>query len=620
MDTGEIKNTMLEATLRYRKLDYSVIPVGNDKKPLVKWERFQTELASEEEIKSWFLRFPNANVGIVTGAVSGLVVVDVEKGGLTDDLPPTVMSKTGGGGFHYYYRRPDVAVKNGVRIGNKEDLRDIRGDGGYVVAPPSLHASGEHYEWITPPESVAGFADFPMWLIEQKRTQEIFPKDGQYDWEEKVNGVSEGERNNTAAAISGKLLAYLPAKDWEGYAWPLLRNWNKSNNPPLPDMELRSAFDSIAQRQTSKESSQRQERASFRSQLIRAGEILTKEFPEEEWLVEDIVPLPSIVALSGMPGHGKTFVTIHIAMCVARGLPVFGRFASRQAPVLVISEEDYPNHLQGRFKSLGLTEDEQITYLSQAGFKSDNKENIDQIIDIVREGKFKLVIVDSLRRVHDQDENDSRGMARVAEGLKRIAKEGVAVLYIHHHRKPEEHKLNNPTVSLRGSTEIQAAVENHFALEKKDNEDILVFRQPKSRNSEALKPFEVKILKESSFNEKKNKEEVKIVGFEYIGDHDEKKQKSEEAREAIVAFLKSEGIKSRKQIHEAMKAARYGQKAIDEGIHDAAAAEEIEIVPKSELPPDLKTSRGNHYRFRGEPVDPSLPPLDEPNVAVFPIL
>jgi hypothetical protein len=292
-------------------------------------------------------------------------------------------------------------------------------------------------------------------------------------------------------------------------------------------------------------------RLSFKSQLLKVGDILKQEFPDEEWLVEDILPLPSVNALSGMPGHGKTFVTIHIAQCVAKGLPIFGKFPSKAAPVLIISEEDYPKHLKKRFESLAITENDAITYLSLAGFKADNPKHIDEIADIVREGKFKLVIIDCLRRVHDQDENDSRGMAKVAEGLRRIAKEGVAVLYTHHHRKQEDFKPNNPTVSLRGSTEIQAAIENHFALEKKDGEDVLIFRQPKSRNAEALKPFEVKILTESIFNAKKNKEETMVVGFEYVGDHDEKKRKSEEARGEIVAFLKSEGVKSRQQILEA---------------------------------------------------------------------
>ena len=95
-------NNILDAALRYRMFGFSVIPVGRDKKPRIEWKRYQTERATAEQIKKWWEQYPDANVGIVTGKEFGIVVVDVEKGGRIDDLPPTVKSKTGGGGFHYY--------------------------------------------------------------------------------------------------------------------------------------------------------------------------------------------------------------------------------------------------------------------------------------------------------------------------------------------------------------------------------------------------------------------------------------------------------------------------------------------------------------------------------------
>ena len=72
-DTNQLNNNkFLEAALRYHALGFSVIPVEG-KIPLIKWERFQTELATEEEIKSWFILFPTAGIGIVTGKISGIV-------------------------------------------------------------------------------------------------------------------------------------------------------------------------------------------------------------------------------------------------------------------------------------------------------------------------------------------------------------------------------------------------------------------------------------------------------------------------------------------------------------------------------------------------------------------
>jgi putative DNA primase/helicase len=107
-------------------------------------------------IRRWWTWWPRANVAIRTGAVSGLVVLDEDsyKGGdasrealerIYRPLPETVQQLTGGGGVHYFFAHPGTPVKNGV-----ETLGpglDIRGDGGYVIAPPSLHASGKPYTW-----------------------------------------------------------------------------------------------------------------------------------------------------------------------------------------------------------------------------------------------------------------------------------------------------------------------------------------------------------------------------------------------------------------------------------------------------------------------------------------
>ncbi len=97
-----MNNELLLAALFYLKSGFSVIPVGKDKKPLILWKGFQTRRPTEKEMKTWF-QLPNVHgIGIVTGAISGIAVVDVEKGGVINDLPETAMSQTGGGGWHLY--------------------------------------------------------------------------------------------------------------------------------------------------------------------------------------------------------------------------------------------------------------------------------------------------------------------------------------------------------------------------------------------------------------------------------------------------------------------------------------------------------------------------------------
>ena len=114
-----------------------------------------------EQIKAWWGRWPNTNVAIVTGEVSGLIVVDLDVDHKTGEdlgestltalqaghgeLPHTVEALTGGGGRHLFFKRPQAPIKNSA--GKLGPRVDVRGDGGYVVAPPSMHISGRRYEW-----------------------------------------------------------------------------------------------------------------------------------------------------------------------------------------------------------------------------------------------------------------------------------------------------------------------------------------------------------------------------------------------------------------------------------------------------------------------------------------
>lgn len=109
-----------------------------------------------QTIERWWSENPFANIGLPTGASSGVVVVDIdhrhdvlaslevlEK--KIGTLPATLTSRTGAG-LHYFYKYPGVTVRSGVAVLGPGI--DIRADGGYVVVPPSLHANGKRYEWI----------------------------------------------------------------------------------------------------------------------------------------------------------------------------------------------------------------------------------------------------------------------------------------------------------------------------------------------------------------------------------------------------------------------------------------------------------------------------------------
>lgn len=158
-----------------------------------------------ETIENWWAQWPNANVAIATGSQSFLVLdVDGEEGERTltaleeqlGPLPETVMARTGGGGRHILFQ-PVPGVKNLVRVAPG---LDIRSDGGYIIAPPSTHVSGETYVWdlFSSPQAVPLAPLPPAWIDRITGYREISEADVQWtNPADALKGVPEGERDNS---------------------------------------------------------------------------------------------------------------------------------------------------------------------------------------------------------------------------------------------------------------------------------------------------------------------------------------------------------------------------------------------------------------------------------------
>ena len=172
---------ILQWAFFFAEIGFSVVPtVEGEKRPGVPWEEYQRRRPDKIQLRMWLTGlYANCAIGAVTGAVSGNVfVLDADAspgkvGGeslddlqmLHDDLPQTWTVKSGGGGRHLYFRAPP-----GMRIKtSKNELGlhlDVRGEGGYIVLPPSLHPNGQAYDWVVgcDPRS-CDIADAPAWLL-----------------------------------------------------------------------------------------------------------------------------------------------------------------------------------------------------------------------------------------------------------------------------------------------------------------------------------------------------------------------------------------------------------------------------------------------------------------------
>jgi hypothetical protein len=241
----------MKAALDYGRLGWSVIPIeSRGKRPLLSWQVYQHRRPDATEINAWFRDWPDANLAVVTGVVSGVVVLDIDPRHGGDSglqalerqhgpVPETVETRTGGGGRHLYFAHPGEILHN--RAGLAPGV-DLRGDGGYVVAPPSVHASNEPYRWERSPD-VCRLASLPGWLSESPEVERRRGHPLTY-WRRLLrDGVGEGERNNTIASLAGHLL-------WHGVdpevATELLLTWNATRcRPPLEPEEVVRTVESI---------------------------------------------------------------------------------------------------------------------------------------------------------------------------------------------------------------------------------------------------------------------------------------------------------------------------------------------------------------------------------------
>jgi hypothetical protein len=125
-------------------------------------------------IEAWWRSTPTANLGLVTGDRSGLDVLDVDPRHGGDEalasleaehgpLPPTLEAATGSGGRHLFFLHHEGLS---CAQGRPRKGLDVKADGGYVAAPPSIHPSGRRYRWLSgrgPGE--AALAEWPAWLL-----------------------------------------------------------------------------------------------------------------------------------------------------------------------------------------------------------------------------------------------------------------------------------------------------------------------------------------------------------------------------------------------------------------------------------------------------------------------
>lgn len=236
--------SMYDAAIEYAKKGFAVFPLKyRDKVPLTR-NGCKDATTDAAQIKAWWQKYPNANIGLATGSVSQNVFVidldiDEDRGidgyhSLEDwqrehgDFPETWTAITGRGGYHLYYRG-NGKIKNRAGI---IDGVDIRGNGGYVVAPPSIHKNGNRYEWeYSPDEFEIAKADNN---VEYFLNHDDHRQSASFTM---PNIVSAGQRNQMLFRFACMMQAK-GASDQSVFAATMAEN-ESSCSPPLTEQEVR---------------------------------------------------------------------------------------------------------------------------------------------------------------------------------------------------------------------------------------------------------------------------------------------------------------------------------------------------------------------------------------------
>jgi hypothetical protein len=531
----------LSAALWYASLGWSVVPVhkvvvatdgstvcscpagascgSKGKHPAVAWARYQRVAATPDQIRVWFEGpYASYGVGIVTGAVSGFVVVDVDErpgkpGGetlndlqfLNGDLPFTVMARTGGGGRHIFLLHPrDIWVITGRNVLGPGV--DVRGDGGFIVAAPSMHESGRIYLWDeTAHPRVTPIAPAPPWLLEMAEALPPETSGGGTGGRALPTGTGEIVRDAWGKVIDGRerfmvgivcgVIASmareagaLPAPEAVvAEAWPTYERAARPRGASL-DADgrgiallrqrvghfLRRARDGKWNLDKSRETREAPPFDPETGEVIAGPRVLpprakVKEppviltmrqldaLPQPEWLVHGLIPEKSLIVPFGQAKSGKTFIVLSFCLHIAADREWFG-YPVRGGGVVYIAGEGTGGlslRLRAMRQTYGIDAGAPLWIIPKAvNFRLDGE--VDGLIALVRrtvgETPLRIVVIDTLARaMPGADENSAQEVGLVIAGCDKVRDElGCAVIPVHHSGKDVARGARG-TSALRGA-------------------------------------------------------------------------------------------------------------------------------------------------------------------------
>ena len=480
------RNETLDAALEYLENGWAVIPIDPaGKKPLIKWGEYvdQSFFPSEDDLIGWWTKWPDANVAVLTGPLSGIVVVDCDsesardaakEAGLTR-TPYVVKTKKG---WHYYFKFPRggdwIKNRTGVTGDGVEwpsvDGLDLRGSKGYALLPPS-----KGYAWklmqgsdwddvpVYSPPTVAqtenNVVNFNQFKFEGMSLEGVSAH--QSIWESTAEIVSQQGKlpdggGNARDDRLWKCIAEGAAQGLRGQ--DLIDNAFKFMEEFYADMIDSKKVAQMCSRVEGMEEKNHPDRLEVKADPEDEDEIkgittadiprLKEEAGSVQYYVEPFIPTTgTIIQVHGYSGHGKSMFTRHLLYAAAAGQSRFGPFELIRRPrVLYFDFENSRSNVQKFLaRSMSSFGDAGDNFVVFAPFDNAAEINLrtDEGLKLFQKWIVKtrpdIIVIDTVRSAWPGlEENSAEQWSKINQLCLRLRNRGITVILVHHSNKPSE--------------------------------------------------------------------------------------------------------------------------------------------------------------------------------------
>jgi hypothetical protein len=512
-------NEKLAAALDYLERGWSVIPIKPDaKRPAIKWRQYQDEPPTEKEVEQWWSQWPDYDIAIITGEVSGVVVVDCDndeayKQAINTGMRSAFTVKTKRG-VHLYFEHPKDGVRRGPRAGVNStgsdwpriNGLDFRGDGSYALLPPSKNYSweiGMGLDWDDLPTwkdwkpvlpSMDG-KDFEFSELDLSSVMPLDPDEFISEWDRTAKYVRESFPNSLKIPSglgngrNERVMRYISESILEGFWGHDLRLrgfafMNEFFEEPLSEREFEATVLSMEQSERRNHPDRFDEKGDYiykpyinanqpveaRSRRLiqmKDADQLLQEADAKTYLIEPWLPSNTIVQVFGYSGHGKSLFVQHAMGALAAGNKYFGPFEiGKPARVLYMDFEMGMATIARRLidlKSIHSDTADRLNiwtpFIDKKEINLHNRDGLQELQGWIEFSDPDVVVIDTLRTAYPGlQENSSDEWSKVNQLAVKLRNSGLSVILIHHSNKPSDSGIGREAGSTNQLTTLETQI------------------------------------------------------------------------------------------------------------------------------------------------------------------